>query len=99
MFKPRSIALVGASSDPTKLSGRPLRFLKEYGYQGKIYPINPNQTEVQGLKSFPSLADVPDEIDLAVVGMPAAMVPNMIRECAAKGVRAVTVFSAGFAET
>ena len=48
MFKPRSIALVGASSDPTKLSGRPLRFLKEYGYQGKIYPINPNQTEVQG---------------------------------------------------
>jgi len=98
MFKPRSIALVGASRDVTKLSGRPLRFLKEYGYTGKLYPINPSAPEIQGLKSYPTLAAVPDEIDLAIIGMEAAKVPDAIRECAAKGVKAVTVFSAGFAE-
>lgn len=98
MFKPRSIALVGASSDSRKLSGRPLRFLKEYGYKGTIYPINPNYPEIAGLKCYPNLAAVPGEIDLAIVGMAAAGVPAIIRECAAKGVRAVTVFSAGFAE-
>ena len=98
MFKPRSIALIGASKDFTKLSGRPQRFLMEYGYQGKIYPINPNYPEIAGLKCYPNIAAVPDEIDLAVVGMAAASVPAIIRECAAKGVKAVTVFSAGFAE-
>ncbi|MBI4479013.1 MAG: acetate--CoA ligase family protein [Acidobacteria bacterium] len=98
MFKPRSIALVGASSNFAKLSGRPLRFLIEYGYKGKIYPINPNYPEIAGLKCYPNIAAVPGEIDLAVVGMAAAGVPAVIRECAAKGVKAVTVFSAGFAE-
>lgn len=98
MFKPRSIALVGASSDSTKLSGRPLKFLQQYGYPGRIYPINPNHQELVGLKCYPNLAAVPDEIDLAVVAMAAAGVPAVIRECAAKRVKAVTVFSAGFAE-
>ena len=98
MFKPRSIALIGASKDFTKLSGRPQRFLMEYGYGGKIFPINPNYPEIAGLKCYPNIAAVPEEIDLAVVGMAAAGVPAIIRECAAKGVKAVTVFSAGFAE-
>ena len=98
MFKPRSIAVVGASTDPTKLSGRVLKFLLQYGYKGKIYPINPNRPEVQGLKSYPTLDSVPDEIDLAIVATGADKVPAEIRACAAKGVRAVTVFGAGFAE-
>ena len=98
MFKPRSIALIGASSNFAKLSGRPLRFLIEYGYKGRIYPINPNYPEIAGFKCYPNIAAVPGEIDLAVVGMAAAGVPAVIRECAAKGVKAVTVFSAGFAE-
>ena len=98
MFKPRSIALVGSSNDLTKLSGRPLRFLKQYGYPGKIYPINPNYREVAGLPCYPDLKSVPGEIDLAVVMLSAAAVPGTIKECAAKGVRAVTVFAAGFAE-
>lgn len=98
MFKPRSIALVGASGEATKLSGRPLRFLLQYGYQGKIYPVNPRYEEVAGLKCYPSLAAVPDEIDLAVIALPAAAVPAALKECAAKGVKAATVFSAGFAE-
>jgi len=98
MFKPRSIALVGASSHFNKLSGRPLRFLKEYGYPGKIYPINPNYQEIAGLTCYPNLQSVPDEIDLAVVTLPAAAAPAAIRECAAKGVKSATVFTAGFAE-
>ena len=98
MFKPRSIALIGVSSNFTKLSGRPLRFLKEFGYPGKIYPINPNYEEIAGLKCYPNVAAVPDAIDLAVVSLPAAAAPAVIKECAAKGVRAVTIFTAGFAE-
>src|SRR4051812_3609420 len=98
MFKPRSIALVGVSGNLTKLAGRPLRFLKEYGYPGKIYPINPNYEELAGLKCYPNVAAVPGEIDLAVISLPAATAPGLVRECAAKGVKAVTVFTAGFAE-
>ncbi|MBI2817422.1 MAG: acetate--CoA ligase family protein [Acidobacteria bacterium] len=98
MFKPRSIALVGAARDLTKLSGRPLRFLKDYGYPGKIYPINPNCEEIAGFKCYPDLKSVPDDIDLAVVMLPAKAVPAAIKECAAKGVKAATVFTAGFAE-
>lgn len=98
MFKPRSIALVGASSDLRKLSGRPLRFLKEYGYPGKIYPINPNYPEIAGIKCYPDLKSVPDEIDLAVIMLPAKAVPAAIQECAAKGVKSATVFTAGFGE-
>ncbi|MBC7334818.1 MAG: acetate--CoA ligase family protein, partial [Clostridia bacterium] len=84
--------------DATKLSGRPLRFLQQYGYPGKIYPVNPRYEKVAGLRCYPSLAAVPDEIDLAVIALPAAAVPGAIKECAAKGVKAATVFSAGFAE-
>lgn len=98
MFQPRSIALIGASSNLTKLSGRPLRFLKEYGYAGKIYPINPNNEEIAGLKCYPNVTAVPDEIDLAMVALPAAAASEAIRECAAKGVKAAIVFSAGFSE-
>ena len=103
MFKPRSIALVGVSSDFHKLSGRPLRFLLEYGFPGKIYPINPKRAELKykdfpALKCYPNLAAVPDEIDLAVVSLPAAAAPAIIQECAAKGVKSVTIFTAGFAE-
>src|SRR3990172_9038098 len=98
MFRPRSIALIGASSNLTKLSGRPLRFLKEYGYPGKIYPINPNYQEIAGLKCYPDLKSVPDEIDLAVIMLPAKAVPAAIKECAAKGVKAATVFTVGFTE-
>ncbi len=98
MFKPRSIALIGVSSNFTKLSGRPLRFLQEYGYSGKIYPVNPNYKELAGLQCYPSVTAVPGEIDLAVISLPAAAVPGVVKECAAKGVKAVTVFTAGFSE-
>lgn len=98
MFKPRAIAILGASGDSTKLSGRPLKFLREMGYAGQLYPINPKYQEVQGLPCYPDLKSVPGEIDLAIIGLPAAAVPQAVRECGEAGVKAAVIFSSGFAE-
>ncbi|MBI2954444.1 MAG: acetate--CoA ligase family protein [Chloroflexi bacterium] len=98
MFKPRSIALIGASGDPNKISGRTLHNLIRYGYPGRLYPINPRYDELAGLKCYRSLDDVPDEIDLAIIALQAAAVPAAVRECGARGVKAVSIFTSGFAE-
>ena len=99
LFAPRSIALVGASQDPRKIGGRPLVFLKRYGYPGEIYPINPQYAEVQGLRAFPSLAALPAPPEQVVVALPAAKVPDVLDEAAVAGAKSAVVFSAGFAET
>lgn len=98
LFQPRSVAVIGASSDQSKIGGRPIHHLVTSGFQGPIYPINPARTEVQGLRSHPSLADVGEEVDLAIVAVPAPAVLDAVRECADAGVRVAIVFSAGFAE-
>jgi acyl-CoA synthetase (NDP forming) len=97
-FDPRSVAIVGASSDPDKLGGRPLRFLREAGYAGKIFPINARSDMVQGMKAYASLADVPQEIDQAVIIVPAAAAQDALQACVDKGIRHVQVLSSGFAE-
>ncbi|MBZ5697423.1 MAG: acetate--CoA ligase family protein [Acidobacteriia bacterium] len=98
LFHPRSVALIGVSADFTKLSGRPFRFFREYGYAGKIYPVNPKHSEIGGLPCFANLAAIPGEVDLAVITLPASAVPRTIAECGAKGVKAAAVISSGFAE-
>ena len=98
LFHPRSVALIGASTEPTKLSGRPLRFFREYGYSGKLYPVNPRYRDISGLPCFSSLADIPGEVDLAVITLPASAVPAALAECGAKGVKAAAIISSGFAE-
>jgi acyl-CoA synthetase (NDP forming) len=98
LVRPRAIAVVGASADTEKLNGRIVRFLQDKGYPGKIYPINPKADEILGIKCYKTLESVPGEIDLAVIGLAAAQVPNAIREAGRKGVRAVLVFASGFAE-
>jgi acetyltransferase len=98
LVRPRAIAVVGASADTEKLNGRIVRFLLEKGYPGKIYPINPKADEILGLKCYKTLESVPGEVDLAVIGLAAAQVPNAIREAGRKGVGAVLVFASGFAE-
>ena len=99
MFRPKSIAILGASTNPEKIGGRPVRYLKHYEFDGPIYPINPNATEVQGLTAYKSIRDVAGDVDLALIVLPAAIVLQGIRECAEKGVKSVVIFSAGFAET
>jgi acyl-CoA synthetase (NDP forming) len=98
LFRPRSVAIFGASDDPTRISGRPLRYLLEGGFAGPIYPINPNRSTVQGVKAYPGLAEVPQTPDVALVAVPAALTEQAIRDCADRGVKGAVIFSAGYAE-
>jgi acyl-CoA synthetase (NDP forming) len=98
LFRPRGIAVVGASNDPAKLSGRPLDYLLRLGYRGAIYAVNPNRTEVQGVRSYRSIGEVPGPVDLAVVVVPASAVIQALEDCASAGVAAAVVFASGFGE-
>lgn len=98
LFHPRSVALIGASSEQTKLSGRPLRFFREFGYAGSLYPVNPKYQEISGVPCYAKLADIPGAVDLAVITLPASAVPGALAECGIKGVKAAAIISSGFAE-
>lgn len=98
-FSPANLAVIGASDDPEKIGGRPIRNLILGGYRGNIFPINPRYNKVQEIKAFGSIGDVGMDVDLAIIALPAAAVPSAIAECAASRVKAAIVFSAGFAET
>lgn len=97
-FRPRSVAVVGASRDAASMSGTLLRNLVE-SFRGPIYPVNPRAAEIAGLRVFPAIGAVPDEVDLAFIVVPAAHVLEAARQCLAKGVRGLIVISAGFSET
>ena len=99
LFRPRSVAVMGASSDAKKIGGRPIFYLKHYDFAGDIYPINPNYDEIQGVKAYKALADVPGDVDLALIALPSAMVEDAVTACADKGVKATVIFSSGYAET
>jgi acetate---CoA ligase (ADP-forming) len=98
VFRPRAIAVVGASDDPVKIGGRPLAFLLRHGYGGRVFPVNPSRATVQGLAAFPTVAAIPHEVDLAIVVVPAERVEESLEAAAAKGIQAAIVFSSGFAE-
>ncbi|MCO5144973.1 MAG: acetate--CoA ligase family protein [Aquamicrobium sp.] len=98
LFSPRSIALVGASSDPSKHTSLPLQYLAQHGYTGRIFPINPNRKTIGDLLCHPSVAAVGETIDQAFIMLPASMVPAAIRDCASAGVRVAVILSAGFSE-
>ena len=98
IFKPESIAILGASDKPGKwgfiMVERPLNT----GFSGTIYPVNPNKKDILGLPTYPSVLDIPSQVDLAVIVAPAAATPRLMQECVAKKVKGAVVISAGFAE-
>lgn len=94
----RSVAIVGASDDPTKIAGRPLAYMLARGYAGKIYAVNPARDRVQGQPSHPSLTAIGQPIDLAIIGTAAERVEAIVQEGIDIGVKAFVVFSSGFAE-
>lgn len=98
LLNPASIAVVGASGNAARIGGMPLAHLTKFGYQGAIYPINPKYEEVFGLRCWPDLEALPAAPDLVVLALAAAEVTPMLRRCQARGVRAVIVYAAGFAE-
>jgi acetyltransferase len=97
-YHPRSIAIVGASNKSGKPGGRPVMALRKRGYAGKVYPINPSYEEVEGYRCYPTLLDVPGDVDMAIISLPAESVLETLRQCAAKDVKVVVIFSAGFSE-
>ena len=97
-FAPDSIALIGASRDQEKIPGRLLSMLRKNEFPGKIYPVNPNYGDIDGLKCYASIADVGQPIDLAIVIIPAKAVLGALKQCAAAGVRNAVIISSGFAE-
>lgn len=98
LFAPRAVMLIGDSGDPARPAARPARFLRRHGFDGRILPINPRRTEIDGLPCYPGLGDVPGPVDHAFVMCRATEVIDAIRQCGAAGVRVATVLSDGFAE-
>ena len=98
LFNPTRVALVGASSDPSKNTGRPQRFLKQHGFRGEVFPINPGRDEVQGARAYARITDVPAAIDHALIMVPRERVPAAIEDCGAHGVPVATIYSDGFAD-
>jgi acetyl coenzyme A synthetase (ADP forming)-like protein len=97
-FEPQSVAIVGASRDPEKLGYAVLANLKEGGYPGKLYPVNPKADEILDLKAYPSVLEIPDPVELAVIVIPYKFVPAVLEQCGQKEIPAVVVISAGFRE-
>jgi acyl-CoA synthetase (NDP forming) len=98
IFKPRSIAVIGASTQVEKWGHRMVARPLNTGYRGMIYPVNPHGSEIAGIKAFPSTSTLPPDIDLAVITLPAARVPQALRECLHQKMRGAIVISAGFSE-
>ncbi|KAA8735062.1 acetate--CoA ligase family protein [Acinetobacter qingfengensis] len=98
LLNPDSVALIGASDHPARIGGRPLRYLMTSGYQGEIFPVNPNREHVQGVRAYPDLASLPKAADVALLAVPASATVQAVRDCAEKGIQTAIVFSAGFAE-
>lgn len=98
LFAPRAIALVGASGDASRATARPLRFLRDWGFDGTIYPINPGRDEVLGEKAWPDLASLPGPVDHAFIMVPAKAVEGVIAECGAAGISLATIYSDGFSD-
>jgi len=96
-FNPKTVAVVGASRKPGKVGYALLKNLKEF-YKGKIYPVNPNADEILGLKAYPKVSSIPDEVDVAVIAVPAPKVIDVAKDCGEAGVKGLIVISGGFKE-
>ena len=98
-FSPRSVALIGATDDRSKYAGRSMQLMRDFGYRGRLYPINPKYRQVQGLECFPSVKELPEAPDHVSVVVPAERVLGVLEDCAARGAKFATVLTSGFAET
>lgn len=98
VLHPTSVAVIGASTDPAKIGHAVLANLLRGNFTGPVYPVNPEARSVRGVRAYPSVTDIPDEVDLAVVAVPAAGIDEVMDSCLAKGVKALVVVSAGFAD-
>jgi acyl-CoA synthetase (NDP forming) len=98
LLAPRSVAVVGASEDQGKFGGRVLQMLLRHRFSGTIYPINPNRSELLGLRAYPSVSDTPQAPDMAIMAVPQAQVKARVQECAVRGVRCAIIITARFSD-
>ncbi|MCX8118653.1 MAG: CoA-binding protein [Desulfobacterota bacterium] len=98
IFEPEAVAVIGASDNPNKLGSHVMRSLTEGNYPGRIYPVNPGKAEIFGIRTSPSLLEIPDRVELAIIVLPAEQVPKTLQVCREKGVRGVVLITAGFKE-
>ena len=99
LLNPQSVAIIGATPDLGRVGGRPIAYLKRYGFTGEIFPVNPKHQSIDGLPCYPAIDALPTVPDMAILAVPAAKVYSVVAACQAFGVKAFTVFSSGFAET
>ena len=99
LFYPHSVAVVGVSESPEKWAYHPIRNLIEGGFRGGIYPVNPRLSQIFGLKVYPSVKAITARVDVAIILLPAHLVPSVLKECAQKGIRGAVILSAGFEES
>ena len=99
LYRPKNVAVIGASSTPGKIGYTVVENLIQGGFEGKIYPVNPKADEILGLKVFPSIADLPAGVDAAVITVPAKFVPQAVEDCGKHGVKGLIVIPSGFSET
>jgi len=97
VFYPEPVAVIGASSGEEKERRGWTRSLLNFGYKGKLYPINPKATEILGLKAYPSITAIEGQVDYAILNVSAPLVPKILRDCAAKGVKTAHVFTTALA--
>lgn len=98
LLSPRGIAVVGASTDLTRLGSQPIKFLTEFGYAGGVYPVNPKYGDIAGLPCYPDVLSLPGPCDVAIIGTPAAHVASTVRQCGQAGIPFAIIFTAGFRE-
>ena len=99
IMSPRGVAVIGASNKEHTIGSDIMKRLVEYGFTGKIFPINPKDSEIQGMTAYPSVLEVPEEIDMAVIVINAKYVLSAVDQCHQKGIKGIVVISAGFKET
>lgn len=97
-FNPKSIAVIGASRTQGKIGYETLKNLIIYDYKGKVYPVNPNAEEILGLRCYPSVKEINEQVELAIIVVPAKLVPSVVEECGKKGIKGVVIISSGFVE-
>ena len=98
LLDPRGVAVIGASTDLTRIGGQPIKLLTEYGYKGQVYPVNPKYPEIKGLKCYPDVSAVPQPCDIALIAVSGHLVPGAIEQCGKAGIPFAVILSAGFSE-
>lgn len=99
LFTPASVAVIGASDNPNKVGGRPIHYMRHFGYTGEVFPVNPGRTTIQGYRAYPTLHDIGRTPEAVVIAVSGDATLEQVRLCAAAGVKAAVIMASGFAET